>query len=127
MLTLLLIQALINDLLDMKLNRVTIDLPDKDGNIVYYITDYISIVLYFPTETSIISINNTIYKHMYKLVFTNYIQGKSGAENKSGANSKRKTYDLNTQADSFLHSYAGCPFPEAVDANEKELGEVSIE
>jgi hypothetical protein len=36
----------------------------------------------------------------------------------------KKTYDLNTQADAFLSRYAGAPFPEAVDANEKELAEV---
>lgn len=38
---------------------------------------------------------------------------------------KKKTYDLNTQTDSFLARYAGSPFPEAVDANERELSEVS--
>jgi hypothetical protein len=39
--------------------------------------------------------------------------------------SKKKTYDLNTQSDSFLSRYASSPFPEAVDRNEKELAEVS--
>ena len=38
---------------------------------------------------------------------------------------KKKTYDLNTQADQFFGRYAGSPFPEAVEANEKELAEVS--
>lgn len=41
------------------------------------------------------------------------------------AKPSKKTYDLNTQADAFLSRYAGSPFPEAVDANEKELAEVS--
>lgn len=38
----------------------------------------------------------------------------------------KRTYDLNTQLDGFLRTYAGSPFPEAVDANEKELNEVKI-
>ena len=38
---------------------------------------------------------------------------------------KKKTYDLNTQSDQFFARYAGSPFPEAVEANEKELAEVS--
>jgi hypothetical protein len=41
-----------------------------------------------------------------------------------GAPSKKKTYDLNTQVDQFFGKYAGSPFPEAVEANEKELAEV---
>ena len=65
-------QALIDDLLDHKLNRVTIDLSGKDGS-----------------------------------------QG------------KKKTYDLNTQTDPFYARFACCPFPVAVEANEKELAEVS--
>lgn len=68
-------QALINDLLQLKLNRVTIDIPEKEGG--------------------------------------------------PPAKPTKKTYDLNTQADAFLNRYAGSPFPEAVDANEKELAEVS--
>jgi hypothetical protein len=39
---------------------------------------------------------------------------------------KKKTYDLNTQADAFFSLYAGEPFPEAVEANERELAEVSV-
>ncbi|KAJ1424134.1 Sec1-like protein [Ochromonadaceae sp. CCMP2298] len=70
-------QALIQDLLDMRLNRVTVELPEK---------------------------------------------GEKAAAGKGGV---KKTYDLNTAADSFLRAYAGSPFPEAVDANEKELAEVS--
>jgi len=65
-------QALISDLLDYKLNRVTIDIPEKDAS-----------------------------------------------------KTKKKTYDLNTQSDPFLSRFAGSPFPEAIDANEKELAEVS--
>jgi hypothetical protein len=42
----------------------------------------------------------------------------------ANAKAAKKTYDLNTQADAFLSRYAGSPFPEAVDANEKELAEV---
>jgi hypothetical protein len=44
---------------------------------------------------------------------------------KDGGGSKKKTYDLNTQSDQFFSRYAGAPFPEAVEANEKELAEVS--
>jgi hypothetical protein len=68
-------QALIQDLLDMRLNRVTVELPEK-------------------------------------------------GEKAAGKGGVKKTYDLNTAADSFLRAYAGSPFPEAVDANEKELAEV---
>lgn len=64
-------QSLIDDLLEHHLNRVTIDVPIKDGP------------------------------------------------------AKKKTYDLNTQTDQFFSRYAGAPFPEAVEANEKELAEVS--
>jgi sec1 family domain-containing protein 1 len=38
---------------------------------------------------------------------------------------KRKTYDLSTASDSFLQQHAGASFPAAVEANEKELAEVS--
>jgi hypothetical protein len=38
---------------------------------------------------------------------------------------KKKTYDLNTHNDHFLAKYSSAPFPEAVDANEKELAEIS--
>jgi hypothetical protein len=70
-------QALISDLLDCKLNRVTIDVPDKTSS-----------------------------------------SAASGA-------TKKKTYDLNTQSDHFLHRFASVPFPEAVENNEKELAEIS--
>jgi hypothetical protein len=43
-----------------------------------------------------------------------------------GGQPKKKTYDLNTQSDQFFSRYAGVPFPEAVEANEKELAEVSL-
>ena len=46
----------------------------------------------------------------------------AGKDNTAG---KKKTYDLNTQSDHFFARYAGSPFPEAVEANEKELAEVS--
>ena len=39
----------------------------------------------------------------------------------SSGNKKKKTYDLNTQTDPFLRSYAGVPFPEAIEGNEKVL------
>ena len=42
-----------------------------------------------------------------------------------GATAKKKTYDLNTQTDPFFGRFAGSPFPEAVEANERELAEVS--
>ena len=42
-----------------------------------------------------------------------------------GLPAKKKTYDLNTQVDPFFGRFAGSPFPEAVEANEKELAEVS--
>ena len=41
-----------------------------------------------------------------------------------GGQGKKKTYDLNTHADPFLNRYASSPFPEAIEANEKELAEV---
>lgn len=69
-------QALISDLLDCKLNRVTIDVPEKAAVGATTVT-------------------------------------------------KKKTYDLNTQSDHFLHRFAAVPFPEAVDNNEKELAEIS--
>ena len=43
-----------------------------------------------------------------------------------GGQGKKKTYDLNTHADPFLNRYASSPFPEAIEANEKELAEVCI-
>ena len=45
--------------------------------------------------------------------------------NASDAGTKRKTYDMNTETDSFFAQYAGAPFPEAVEANEKHLATVS--
>lgn len=74
-------QALINELLDSKLNRVTIEAPDKDSA--------------------------------------------NSSSQANGAAPKKKTYDLNTQVDMFLRHYAATPFPEAVEANEKEMAEVS--
>jgi hypothetical protein len=65
-------QALIADLLDFKLNRVTVEVNDK------------------ATSTT-----------------------------------KKKTYDLNVATDHFFQRFAGSPFPEAVEAYEKELTEVS--
>jgi hypothetical protein len=38
---------------------------------------------------------------------------------------RKKTYDLNTQTDQFFGRFAGVPFPEAVEANEKELADIS--
>ena len=38
---------------------------------------------------------------------------------------KKKTSDLNSGSDRFFGKYAGVSFPEVVEANEKELGEVS--
>ena len=64
-------QSLIDDLLEHKLNRVTIDVTNKDKD------------------------------------------------------SKRKTYDVNTVSDLFFAKYAGALFPDAVEANEKELSEVN--
>ena len=43
---------------------------------------------------------------------------------KSGAN--KKSYDLNTQTDAFFSQFAGAPFPEAVEANEQKMTEVSL-
>jgi hypothetical protein len=44
---------------------------------------------------------------------------------KAGGAAKKKTYDLNTEADPFYAQYAGAPFPEAVEANEQHLASVS--
>jgi hypothetical protein len=71
-------QALVDDLLEHRLNRVTIDTATKQQQ----------------------------------------QQGEPAAGSK-------KTYDLNTQTDAFFGLYAGEPFPEAVEANEKELADVS--
>ena len=89
-----LMKALISDLLDYKLNRVTIDIPEKDGNEL-------------PPCTC--------------LVDSQYVCMCCGIV---GSQGKKKTYDLNTHADHFLNRYASSPFPEAIEANEKELAEV---
>ena len=70
-------QALVDDLLDHRLNRVTVDLDSSKG------------------------------------------------KSDDSTNTKKKTYDLNTQSDAFFSLYASEPFPEAVEANERELAEVS--
>lgn len=69
-------QALVDDLLGLKLNKVTVT-PSK---------------------------------------------GKAAAGTVKGT---KKSYDLNTQTDLFFAQYAGAPFPEAVEANETKLAEVS--
>jgi sec1 family domain-containing protein 1 len=66
-------QALVDDLLDYKLNKVSVSVSSKDQS----------------------------------------------------AAPKKKTYDLNSQVDTFFRSYAGAQFPEAVDANEVELAAVA--
>ena len=53
---------------------------------------------------------------IYFILFVFFIVGAAG---------KKKTYDLNTQTDPFFGRYAGSPFPDAVNANEKELAEVN--
>eukprot|EP00605_Chrysophyceae_sp_TOSAG23-4_P002225 GSChrysophyteH1.ASY1.ANO1.2468.1 assembled CDS len=65
-------QALVDDLLEHRLNRVTVEVGGKDGQ-----------------------------------------------------PAKKRTYDLNSQSDAFYALYGGEPFPEAVEANERELAEVS--
>lgn len=81
-------QALVDDLLEHRLNRVTIDVSAKEGS------------RFNISESSLVM-------EMY------------------AAKSKKKTYDLNTQSDPFFGKYASVPFPEAVEANEKELAEVA--
>lgn len=66
-------QALVDDLLDYRLNKVSVSVSSKDQS----------------------------------------------------AAPKMKTYDLNSQVDTFFRRYAGAPFPEAVDANEVELAAVA--
>jgi Tfp pilus assembly protein FimT len=73
-------QALIAELLDFKLNRVTVEIPEKAA---------------------------------------------AGTTATPTGPGKKKTYDLNTHNDHFLSKYSSAPFPEAVDANEKELAEIS--
>lgn len=41
-----------------------------------------------------------------------------------GSKSTKKTFDLNTQTDTFFAQYASVLFPDVVDANTKELAEV---
>ena len=96
-------KALISDLLDYKLNRVTIDIPDKDG------TEHCSIALSLSRSLSF-GLTNSLFICTYALFV--------------GGLGKKKTYDLNTHADPFLNRYASSPFPEAIEANEKELAEV---
>jgi len=50
--------------------------------------------------------------------------GKS-AGTAGGGVATKKTYDLSTHVDSFFAEYAGAPFPEAVEANERHLAAVS--
>lgn len=69
-------QALVDDLLEHRLNRVTVDVPNG------------------PASAS------------------------------TTATTGKRTYDLNTQQDAFFKTYAGAPFPEAVEANQKELDDV---
>ena len=64
-------QSLVDDLLDHRLNKVTVNVNGKDSSV------------------------------------------------------KKKTYDLNTNIDSFFAQYGGAPFPETVEANETELASVS--
>lgn len=79
-------QALISDLLDLKLNRVNIN----DAS---------------PTSSK---------------------DAPAAADKGRGdLQQRKKTYDLNTATDTFLRAYAGSPFPEAIDANERELAEVA--
>ena len=75
-------QALIDDLLEHKLNRVTIDPNEKSSS----------------TATT------------------------PGAPTKV---QKKMYYDLNSSADTFFSQYAGAPIPEAVEANVKDLEEVT--
>lgn len=45
-------------------------------------------------------------------------------DKKDGSAVQHKAYDLNTSTDSFYQRLAGQPFPEAVEANEKELADI---
>lgn len=78
-------QALIDDLLDHRLNRVTVEVGGRG-------------------EASTAG----------------------GGSSTTGSTSapQKKMYDLNAQTDPFFKNYAGAPFPEAVEANQKELDEV---
>ena len=91
----------------------------------YYTNYYTTVTLYV--------IRNILQLHVIYVLLINYyndtncnvhmnVRLSAGAP---PAKVPKKTYDLNTQADAFLNRYAGSPFPEAVDANEKELAEVS--
>ena len=77
-------QALIDDLLDHRLNRVTVEVGGRG-------------------EAS---------------------AGGGASTTGSNSASQKKMYDLNAQTDLFFKNYAGAPFPEAVEANQKELDEV---
>ena len=76
-------QALVDDLLQHRLNRVTVEVKSNAKA----------------------NTNN------------------NGNDNESS--SIKKTYDMNTSLDNFFKEYAGAPFPEAVEANETQLAEVS--
>ena len=73
-------QALMDDLLEHRLNRVSIEINTKNS----------------ASNTN--NTNNTI------------------------KNDKKKTYDVNTYTDPFFAKYSTSSFPDAVEANEKELG-----
>jgi sec1 family domain-containing protein 1 len=89
-------QALISDLLDCKLNRVTVEVTEKGISLLSIFRFYLLFLL-------------TIYSPCFV----------------GGLTTKKKTYDLNTQHDHFLARYAGVPFPEAVENSEKELADIS--
>jgi hypothetical protein len=45
-------------------------------------------------------------------------------DKKDGSGVQHRAYDLNTSTDSFYQRLAGQPFPEAVEANEKEQADI---
>jgi hypothetical protein len=73
------------------------------------------------TSTYLGLIDDLLGLHLNKVTVANLSSGKD-IGGKTGA---KKSYDLNSQSDSFLAQFAGSPFPEAVEANEAKMNEVS--
>ena len=104
------------------MNRVTIEAPEKEGGLLHVVR-ICFVVLFFELEVLILKIIFQRVPMCSFLTFAPIIFSVTLSLYSSAPRSKR-TYDLNTQLDGFLRTYAGSPFPEAVDANEKELNEV---
>ena len=78
----------------------------------------------FPALLSF-QLHSTSFPSFTLLILSTTFSALSPPTSFQGATAKKRTYDLNTQTDPFFGRFAGSPFPEAVEANERELAEVS--